>query len=105
LGEGAFGTVVLAKQSLSAGPEQLYALKPLKKRSITSSNTCESKAEKEALMLTSKHPFITTLYSCFQNKEHTFFVMEYMSGNDLKKLDETEIFREKRKKNSPQNLF
>jgi hypothetical protein len=59
--EGAFGTVVLAKGSPPGGPEQLYALKALKKRSITSSNIWEITAEKEALMLTSGHPFITTL--------------------------------------------
>jgi len=31
LGEGAFGTVVLAKGKLPGGPEQLYAIKALKK--------------------------------------------------------------------------
>jgi serine/threonine protein kinase len=102
LGEGAFGTVVLAKESLPSGPEQLYAPKALKKRSITFSNNCEIMAQREAFVLTSGHPFITTLYSCFQNKEHIFFVMEYMSGGDLKELEEAEIFREKRKKISPQ---
>jgi len=84
LGEDAFGTVVLAKGKLPGGPEQLYDIKALKKRSITSSNICEIMAEKEALILTSGHPFITTLYSCFQNKDRIFFVMEYMSGGDLK---------------------
>jgi novel protein kinase C epsilon type len=98
LGEGAFGPVVLAKGSLPRGPEQLYALKALKKRSMTSSDIWEIMAEKEALMLTSGHPFITTLYSCFQNKKHIFFGMEYMSGGDLKEMDEAEIFRDKRKK-------
>jgi len=73
LGEGGFGTVVLAKGKLVGGPEQLYAIKALKKRGINSSNICEIMAEKEALMLTSGHPFITTLYSCFQNKNHIFF--------------------------------
>jgi serine/threonine protein kinase len=97
LGEGAFGTVVLAKGKLPGGPEQLYALKALKKRSITSSSMCEIMAEKQALMLTSGHPFITTLYSGFQNKDHIFFVMEYMSGGDLKDhLDEVGVFSEKR---------
>jgi len=97
LGKGAFGTVVLAKGKLPGGPEQLYAIKALEKRSITSSTICEIIAEKEALMLTSGHPFITTLYSSFQNKDHIFFVMEYMSGGDLKgQLDEVQAFSEKR---------
>ena len=56
-------------------------------------------AEMEALMLTSGHPFIKTLYSLFQNKDHIYFVMEFMSGSDLyEQLDEVEFFREKRAK-------
>ena len=99
LGEGAFGTVVLTKGKLPGGSEQLYAIKALKKRSITSSTICEIMAEKEAFMLTSGHPFITTMYSCFQNTEHLFFVMEYMSGGNLKEqLDEVQFFSEKRTK-------
>jgi novel protein kinase C epsilon type len=96
LGEGGFGTVVLAKGKSPGGPEELYAIKSLKKRKITSSNICDIMAEKQALILTTGHPFITTMYSCFQNKEHIFFVMEYMSGGDLKEqLNEVGIFSEK----------
>jgi len=97
LGQGGFGTVVLAKGKLLGGPEQLYAIKAVKKRGITSSNMWEIMTEKEALMLTTGYPFITTLYSCFQNKDNIFFVMKFMSGGDLKKqLDEIEFFSEKR---------
>ena len=47
-------------------------------------------------MLTSGNPFIMTLYSCFQNKEHLFFVMEYISGGNLKEqLHEVQFFSEK----------
>jgi serine/threonine protein kinase len=99
LGEGSFGTVVLTKGKLPGGPEQLYAIKALKKRNITTSTISEIMAEKEAFMLTSGHPFITTMYSCFQNTGHLFFVMEYMSGGNLKEqLDEVEFFSEKRAK-------
>ena len=77
----------------------MYAIKALKKRSIDSSNICEIMAEKEAFMLTNGHPFITTMYCCFQNTEHLFFVMEYMSGGNLKEqLDKVEFFSEKRTK-------
>ena len=72
LGEGAFGTVVLAKRKILGEPEQLYTIKAVKKRRITSSNIFVIVAEKEALMFKSGHPFITTLYSCFQNKDHIF---------------------------------
>jgi hypothetical protein len=65
LGKGAFGTVVLAKGKLPGGPEELYAIKALQKRSITSSIIFEIMLETEALMLTCSHPLITTLNSCF----------------------------------------
>ena len=58
LGEGAFGTVVLTKGKLPGGSEQLYAIKALKKRSI-----CNIIADKQAFMLISGHPFITTMSS------------------------------------------
>jgi hypothetical protein len=43
--------VVLAKGKLPGGPEELYAIKALQKRSITSSSIAEIMVEKEALML------------------------------------------------------
>jgi serine/threonine protein kinase len=64
LGKGGFGTVVLAK----GGPEELYAVKALEKQNITSISISEIFAEKEALLQTSGYLFITTLFSCFQNK-------------------------------------
>jgi serine/threonine protein kinase len=97
LGAGGFGTVVLAKGNLLGGPEELYALKAVKKRGVTCRNVCYIMVEKEALMLTSGHPFITTMYCCFQNKEHLFFVMEFMSGGNLRdQLDKVMFFSEKR---------
>ena len=97
LGEGGFGTVVLAKGNLLGRPEELYAIKAVKKRRITWSNICELMTEKAALMLTTGHPFITTMYCSFQNKEHLLFVMEFMSGGDLQhQLDEVMFFSEKR---------
>jgi serine/threonine protein kinase len=97
LGEGAFGTVVLAKGKILGEPEKLYALKAVKKQGVNSGNISVIMAEKEALMLTTGHPFITTLYSCFQDKDRIFFVMEFMSGGDLKnQLDKVSTFSEKR---------
>jgi novel protein kinase C epsilon type len=93
LGKGAYGEVYLAREK---GPKRLCAIKALYKRMYNSSNIWKVRAEREALILTSGHPFITTLYSCFQNESGLFFVMEYMSGGDLKKqLDKVEVFSEK----------
>jgi len=61
------------------------------------SSICQIVAETEALMLTSGHPFIMTLYSCFKSKDHILFVTECMSGGDPKEqLDEVEVFSQKR---------
>jgi serine/threonine protein kinase len=65
LGEGTFGKVLLAKKKESDGSDERYAIKVLKKSKCSVSNTV---IEKEALILASGHPFITTLYSCFQTK-------------------------------------
>jgi hypothetical protein len=99
LGGGAFGTVNLTRGKLPGRPEQLFALKYVNKRGITTRNIREIMVEKDALMLTSGHPFITTLHYCFENKDHVYFVMEYMSGGNLKQqLDEVQVFSEERAK-------
>ena len=49
--------------------DQCFAVKILKKRHIISCcSVSYTIIEKEALVLTSGHAFITTLYSCFQTK-------------------------------------
>jgi len=67
LAKGGFGTVVLAKGKLPGRPEGQYAIKALKKQVITSISISQIFAEKEALILSSGYPFVTTLHSCFQN--------------------------------------
>jgi novel protein kinase C epsilon type len=69
LGEGGFGKVLLVKKKALEAPEQRFAMKVLKKSHIISCcSVAYTIAEKEALVLSSGHPFITTLYSCFQTK-------------------------------------
>jgi novel protein kinase C epsilon type len=69
LGEGGFGKVLLAKKKSADGSEKSFAVKIVKK-SFVVSHSCVSFTiiEKEALILTAGHPFITTLHSCFQTK-------------------------------------
>jgi serine/threonine protein kinase len=99
LGKGAFGTVFLATGELPGRSKELYAIKTLKKQRITSIGISGIMVERKALNLTFGNPFITTLYSCFQNENHLFFVMEYMSGGDLKEqLDKVDVFSEERTK-------
>ena len=72
LGEGGFGRVMLVKKT--DGSEQRFAMKAIKKSFIIS--CCSSSytiSEKEALVLATGHPFITTLHWCFQTKVISIF--------------------------------
>jgi len=61
--------VILVKKKPSDGSDQCFAIKVLKKSHIVSCcSVTYTVAEKKALVLASGHPFITTLYSCFQTK-------------------------------------
>ena len=67
LGEGSFGRVVLVKKKGSDGSEQRFAMKAIKKSHIISCCSASyTVCEKEALVLASDHPFITTLHWCFR---------------------------------------
>jgi hypothetical protein len=61
--------VILVKRKVSDGCDEHFAIKVLKKSQVISRRTLTyTVTEKEALVLASGHPFITTLYSCFQTK-------------------------------------
>ena len=98
LGEGSYGTVVLAKRKVLGEREELYAIKAIRKNNFSMfSEMCQTIAEKEALILASPHPFIVNLHSCFQNEANLFLVMDYVSGGDLfKQLQELGTFSERR---------
>ena len=61
--------MVLVKKKASDGTDQRLAVKVLKKSHIISCcSVTYTVTEKQALVLACGHPFITTLYSCFQTK-------------------------------------
>ncbi|KAF9545452.1 Serine/threonine kinase [Mortierella hygrophila] len=83
LGKGNFGKVMLAEDKKDGG---VYAIKALKKESIVKSDEIESaRSEKRIYLVANKerHPFLTTLHSCFQTDTRLYFVMEYVQGGDL----------------------
>jgi hypothetical protein len=55
-------------------PKNCVPSKAVKKQNITSMGISQIFAEREALILTSGSPFITTLYSYFQNKLYLDFL-------------------------------
>ncbi|OCT97790.1 hypothetical protein XELAEV_18010020mg [Xenopus laevis] len=83
LGEGGFGTVVLAKHK---NTKELCAIKALKKDNILEKGNMDSVfKEKKILQRISEaeHPFLVSLHGTFQTDSHLFFAMEYLPGGDM----------------------
>ncbi|KAM4044767.1 protein kinase C delta type-like isoform 1-T1 [Anomaloglossus baeobatrachus] len=81
IGEGGFGKVMLATHKAC---KQKVAVKMVKKRLLIEDSRDDVLIERQVLEMTRKSPFITQAFSTFQSQDYVFYVMEYLSGGDLR---------------------
>lgn len=80
IGRGDVGKVYLVKEKSS---NQLYAMKVLSKKEMVKRNKIRRVIAEQQILKMSNHPFIVTLYHCFQSEKSLFFVMEYCVGGEF----------------------
>jgi serine/threonine protein kinase len=80
IGEGHFGKVFKAK---SKKTDKIYALKCIKKSSITEPQEFDNLAAEREVLSSVNHPFIAKMHCAFQTKDTLWFVMDYLSGGEL----------------------
>jgi protein-serine/threonine kinase len=79
LGVGSAGHVYLVKKKDN---KHLYAMKVLKKDKLSTKAQSRILTERNVL-LNAHHPFISTLFFCFQTQTKLFIVMQYCAGGDF----------------------
>ena len=80
LGEGGFGTVLLAKKKSSG---KLYALKVLEKRNMRMRGIAERVIAECETLQRIHHPFVVQMHYAFQDRSRVVFVLEHVAGGDL----------------------
>ena len=81
IGKGGFGRVYKVTHTVN-GKE--YALKEMSKaRIVYKQNLDQVRYEKE-LLIKLQHPFLMNMHSSFQDEDNLYFVMDLMTGGDLK---------------------
>ncbi|KAM4047230.1 protein kinase C theta type-like [Anomaloglossus baeobatrachus] len=83
IGQGGFGKVMLATHKAC---QKQVAVKMVEKRFIIEESRDTILIERQVLEITRKSPFITRAFSTFQSQDYVFFVMEYLSGGDLRQF-------------------
>ncbi|KAI8058666.1 kinase-like domain-containing protein [Gilbertella persicaria] len=80
LGKGDVGKVYMVRQK---GNDKLFAMKVLSKKEMIKRNKIKRALAEQEILMTSNHPFIVTLYHCFQSQDYLYFVMEYCMGGEF----------------------
>ena len=96
LGKGGYGKVFQVKKSKGHNKGQIYAMKVLKKATITrnAKDITHTKAERNILECV-KHNFIVDLIYAFQTHNKLYLILEYLGGGELfMLLDKEGIFME-----------
>ncbi|CAD8177056.1 unnamed protein product [Paramecium octaurelia] len=80
LGRGGFGKVMLVQHKKN---NQLYAMKIINKKNLTSEWMRRSAKTERQLLEILDSPFIVKLIEAFQTQQKLYLVVEYMSGGEL----------------------
>ena len=87
LGQGAFGKVYLASLK---GKDYKYAIKAIRKDKLLELDQIESVALEKDILFESDHPFLSGMEYLFQSDARLYFVMPFIGGGELFKVQEKE---------------
>ncbi|ODV88704.1 hypothetical protein CANCADRAFT_32224 [Tortispora caseinolytica NRRL Y-17796] len=80
LGKGDVGKVYLAREKATG---KLHAMKVLSKAEMIKRNKIKRALAEQEILATANHPFIVTLYHCFQSDSYLYLCMEYCMGGEF----------------------
>jgi len=80
IGRGDVGRVYLARL---VGTNKLFAMKIMTKSEMIARNKVKRVLTEREILTTVDHPFIVSLYYCFQTKNRLYFIMEYCGGGEF----------------------
>ena len=93
IGKGGFGKVSLVRKSgntnnihygsLITNEPKVFAMKTLKKSHIVDTGKVAQVMAEKDILSEANIPWIVQLYYSFQDKDHLYFIMEYVPGGDL----------------------
>lgn len=92
LGMGAAGKVYLVKPKLGED-QQFFAMKVLSKEEMVAMNKVQRVMTEREILSSSDHPFIVTLYYCFQSTKKLIFIMEYCAGGEFYRVIQRQPFK------------